>query len=178
MAAGTSSASWRGSSWLKSHSVGQPWPCTWQVLGAAPSCTHPVVCGGVHWVNLCTSPLYTCSATFRISASGTIKGSALRGVQGWTQLSPIVILGTDLDTLFSTWWLHCGACTPIGTGPIPGFWWYSKPDALCITHSRTVDSGGCSWLPNLSSQSSRQILLPTLQVWRNFHNVGWLTLPS
>ena len=102
---------------------------------------------------------------------GTLKGSTQRGIQGPMWSSLIVILGSTIGTLFSTWQPCCGACAPTGTGPIPVSWWCSSPDAFCITHSRTVDSGGSGHLPNLSSQSSRQILLPALLVWRNFCSV-------
>ena len=95
---------------------------------------------------------------------GTLKWSTWRGIKVPTQLSPIVILGSTFDTLFSTWQPCCGAYIPTGTGSIPVFGWYSSPDALCITHSRTVDSGGSGQLPSLSSWYSRKILLPTLLV--------------
>ena len=50
---------------------------------------------------------------------GTLKGSAQRGGQRPTLLSPVLIPQSTFDALFFTWQPHYGACAPTGISPIP-----------------------------------------------------------
>ena len=75
------------------HSVDMPWLCIWQVVSAVPSCTSPVIGGGVH---LAQQPVLPCKLFLPHSGflnQGILKGSTCRDVWGLTQYLQLWSLG-------------------------------------------------------------------------------------
>ena len=146
------------------------WPCIWQVLGTASSCTHTIVCGGVHLVQLHALSCKCVLPTSGFLHQGTQNGSTQRDDQGLTQLSPLLILGSTLDALFFAWHLCYGTCAARGKSPIPVSGLCSSPGAPCVIHLRITSFRGSRQLLCLSSQFSGHTLSPVLPIWRSFHS--------